>query len=157
MYHSLGICFCIGGYFGYFQCFVFTISAAVIIFISYFLSFSVESFSFLKMFLIQPIFSSLCWTCGSVASVLCFGFFGHKVRGVLHPWSGIKFVPPVLEYSRNCCTAREAPVCILAHDIFISSWIIGSWLFWVLNASHLSEWLAVLMKKELYSIQNYRV
>ena len=45
---------------------------------------------FLKIFKSMKHFKSLHWICYSIASVLCFGFFGHETCGILTPWPDIE-------------------------------------------------------------------
>ena len=52
---------------------------------------------FLKIFFWCGLFKSLYWICYSIASVLCFGFFGCMACGILVPQPGIKLASPALE------------------------------------------------------------
>ena len=42
-------------------------------------------------------FCSIYWICYNIASVVCFGFFGHNFCGILALWPGIKSTTPALE------------------------------------------------------------
>lgn len=48
------------------------------------------------MFWCRP-FLSLYWICHNIASLLCFGIFGHEVCGILTAWPGIEHSLSTLE------------------------------------------------------------